>query len=60
MELIIAGVIGGVLLAVVLWKLIWIVVSRAVDNATDWLVHSFGNERAAKEVEDKWRKRDEA
>ena len=60
MELLIAGVIGGVLLAVVLWKLIWSIVSPAVDNGTDWLIHTFGNERAAKEVEEKWRSRDRA
>jgi len=60
MELLIAAVIGGVLLAFILLKLIWIVVSGAVDNGTDWLVHTFGNERAAKEVEEKWRKRGDA
>lgn len=59
MELIIAGVIGGVFLAAVLWKLILTVVSGAVDNGVDWLVHTFGNEQAAREVEDKWRNRDE-
>ena len=59
MELIIAAVIGGVLLAVVIWKLIWTVVSGAVDNGVDWLVHTFGNERAARQVENKWRKREE-
>lgn len=58
MELLIAGVIGGVLLAVVLWKLIWSIVSRAVDNGTDLLIHTFGSERAAKEVEEKWGQRD--
>lgn len=55
MELIIVGVIGGVLLAVVLWKLIWMVVSGAVDNGVDWLIHTFGNETAARKVEEKWR-----
>ena len=48
MELIIAGIIGGVLLAVVGMRVIWIVGSRAVDNGLDWLIHNFGNERAAK------------
>lgn len=58
MELIIAAVVGGVLLAIVLMKLIWNVVSRAVDNGMDWLIHTFGNERAAKEIEEKWRHRE--
>ena len=53
MEMIIAGIIGGVLLAIVLMKLIWSIVSPAVENGTDWLIHTFGNERAAKEVEEK-------
>ena len=58
MELIIAAAIGGVLLAAVLMKLIWTVVSAAVENAMDWLIHTFGNETAAKEVEEKWRHRE--
>lgn len=57
MELLIAAVIGGVLLALVLLRLIWTVVSAAVDNGLDWLIHTFGNERAAREVEEKWRAR---
>lgn len=59
MELLIAAVIGGILLALVLLKLIWTVVSAAVDNGLDWLIHTFGNERAAREIEDKWRTRGE-
>jgi hypothetical protein len=58
-ELVVAAVIGGVLLAFVLLRLIWTVVSAAVDNGLDWLIHTFGNERAAREVEDKWRARGE-
>ena len=58
MELVIAAVVGGVALAVVLMGVIWKVVSRAVDNGLDWLIHTFGNERAAREVEEKWRSRD--
>lgn len=59
MELLIAATIGGVLLATVLMGLIWKVVSAAVENGLDWLIHTFGNERAAREVEERWRKRDE-
>ena len=57
MEMIIAGILGGILLAVLLMKLIWIVVSGAVENGLDWLIHTFGNERAAREVEEKWKQR---
>lgn len=60
MELIIGGIIGGILLAIFLMKLIWSVVSPAVENGTDWLIHTFGNERAAKEVEEKWQERGDA
>lgn len=55
MEFLIAALIGGVLLAVVLMTVIWKVVSRAVDNGLDWLIHTFGNEQAARKVEEKWR-----
>jgi fatty acid desaturase len=57
MEFLIVAVIGGVLLAFILMKLIWIVVSGAVDNGVDWLIHTFGNESARAEVEEKWRER---
>lgn len=57
MELLLAAVIGGVLLAIVLMKIIWTVLSRAVENSLDWLIHSFGNEQAAKKVEEKWKQR---
>ena len=50
MELLIAAVAGGVALAAVLMTVIWKIVSRAVDNGLDWLVYTFGNERAAREV----------
>ena len=56
MELLIAAVIGGTLLAVTMMIVIWKVVSGAVDNGLDWLIHKFGNESAAKEVERKWRR----
>lgn len=59
MELLIAAVIGGVLLAVVLLRVIWVVVSRAVDNGLDWLVLTFGNDRAARSVEEKLRSREQ-
>lgn len=59
MELLIAAVVGGVILALVLARVIWVVVSRAVDNGLDWLVVNFGNERAAKRVEEKWRAREQ-
>lgn len=55
MKLLIVAVVGGVILALVLSRAIWMVVSRAVDNGLDWLVFNFGNERAAKRVEEKWR-----
>ncbi len=58
MELLIAAVIGGILLAIFLMKLIWIVVSGAVDNGLDWLIHTFGNKRAAEDIEEKWRGRE--
>lgn len=55
MELIIFGLVallGGIALAVVVWIIIW----KATGNAFDWLIHTFGNERAAAEIEEKWRK----
>ena len=58
MELLIGAMVAGILLAAALWMVLWRIVSSAVDNGLDWLIHTFGNERAAKEVEDKWRKRD--
>ena len=54
MELIIGAVVAGVVLAAVLWVLIWKVVGGAVENGLDWLIHNFGNEEAAKRVEEKW------
>lgn len=59
MELLIAAVVGGVILALGLARVIWVVVSRAVDNGLDWLVINFGNESAAKRVEEKWRSREQ-
>jgi hypothetical protein len=53
MELLIAAVWGSGL-AIVMLKVIWSVVSRAVDNGLDWLILTFGNERAARQVEEKW------
>ncbi len=58
MELLIVAVIGGVALAIVLAAGIWKIVSRAVDNGLDWLIHTFGNDQAAKRVEQKWRSRE--
>lgn len=57
MELLIIAVIGGVFLAIVLMTLIWKIVSPATENLLDWLIHTFGNERAAREVEEKWKRR---
>jgi phosphotransferase system glucose/maltose/N-acetylglucosamine-specific IIC component len=57
-ELLIAAVVGGVLLVAILMTLIWKVVSRAVDNGLDWAIHTFGNQQAAKRIEEKWRGRE--
>ena len=57
MELLIVAVIGGVFLAAVLMTVIWKIVSPATENLLDWLIHTFGNERAAREVEEKWKRR---
>jgi hypothetical protein len=57
-ELLIAAVVGGVVLAGALMVVIWKIVSGAVDNGIDWLIHNFGNERAARQVEEKWRRPD--
>lgn len=51
MELLIAAVVGGVVFAVIMMVIIY----RAVSAAFDWLIYTFGNERAAKEVEERWR-----
>lgn len=58
MELLLAAIIGGFLLAVLLMIVLWKIVSAAVENGLDWLIHTFGNERAVREVEEKWRKRE--
>jgi hypothetical protein len=55
LEFLVAAVIGGVVFAVLLMAVVWRIVSLAVDNGLDWLIHTFGNERAAKRVEEKWR-----
>jgi hypothetical protein len=33
------------------------IVSAAVETGLDWLIHTFGNESAAREVKEKWRER---
>lgn len=53
MELVIAAVVGGALLAAGFFVVIWKVVSAAVDNLLDLAVLNFGNERAARRVEEK-------
>jgi hypothetical protein len=53
-ELLVEAGIAGVLLAIVLLRVTWLVISRAVDNGLDWLIHTFGNERAAQRVGEKW------
>lgn len=58
MELVIAAVLGGVLLAAGLFVVIWKVASAAVDNLLDWVILHFGNERAARAVEEKVRRKD--
>jgi hypothetical protein len=55
-ELLLIAVFGGVLLGLVLLNLIWRIVSRAVDNGLDWVIHNFGNEQAARRIEEKWRR----
>lgn len=51
--MLIVAVVGGVFLAAVLMTAIWKIVSPATDNLLYWLIHTFGNERAAKEIEEK-------
>ena len=58
MELIFAALAGGVLLAVAVITVAWKVFSRAFDNGLDWLIHTFGNEQAARKIEEKWRSRE--
>lgn len=50
MEIIIAGAILGVVLALVILWIVW----RAVGNALDWIIYTFGNENAARRIERKW------
>jgi len=57
MELLIAAVVTGVVIAVALAVTLWKVIARAVDNAFDWLISTFGNERASREVEERRRRR---
>ncbi len=58
MELLIIAVLGGITLPIVLMVVIWKIVSPATENLLDWLIHTFGNERASKEIEAKWRDRE--
>ena len=58
MELLLAGAIAGILLALALARVIWIVISQAVDNLVDWAILSFVNERAARAVQDKLRRKE--
>ena len=60
MEFLIAAVIGGVVLAIAVMTVLWKVFSKAFDNGLDWLIHTFGNEQAAKKIEEKWRHQDTA
>ncbi|MDP9067400.1 MAG: hypothetical protein M3N53_03490 [Actinomycetota bacterium] len=56
MELIVIGIVilvGSVVLAGAIWIVIW----KAMGNILDWIIHAFGNERAAAEIEEKWRRR---
>ena len=55
MEFLIAGAIAGVLLALALARVIWEVISAAVENLLDCTILHFGNDRAAREVEEKLR-----
>jgi hypothetical protein len=55
MELLIAAVVAGIVFAVA----IMVVIYRAVGAAFDWLIYTFGNERAAREVEERWRSKTE-
>ena len=57
MELILAALGAGVLLSIVVLAAAWKVFSKAFDNGLDWLIHTFGNEQAAKKIEEKWRSR---
>jgi hypothetical protein len=49
-ELLIAIVVAGAVFAVIMM----VVIYRAVSAAFDWLIYTFGNDRAAKEVEKRW------
>jgi hypothetical protein len=49
MELIIAATIAGIVFGIFVLWIIW----RAVGNAMDWLIETFGNEEAAKHVRER-------
>lgn len=55
MELVVFGII---VLVGSLAGAIWIVIWKATGNAFDWIIHTFGNERAAAEIEEKWRRQE--
>ena len=57
MELVLAAVLVGVVLMIAVITVAWKVFSRAFDNGLEWLIHTFGNEQAAKKIEEKWRQR---
>ena len=50
MELLIIAIISRVALAAALLAVVWKVVSAAVDNGLDWLIETFGNESARREL----------
>ena len=58
MELLIAGTIAGILLALALARVVWIIVGQAVDNLFDWTILHFGNESAARQVEEESRQKE--
>ena len=58
MELLVIAVSGGIVLGLGLFAVIFKVVGAALDNLLDWLIHTFGNERATKELEDKRKPRE--
>ena len=59
MELVLGVLAVGVLLGIAVLTVAWKVFSRAFDNGFEWLIHTFGNEQAAKKIEEKWVQQDQ-
>ncbi len=58
MEILIGLAVVTILLVAAIFIATWKIVGAAVENVLDWLIYTFGNDRAVEQLEEKWRQRD--